>query len=61
MPTKKELDQELKDIKTKLKKLEKEVDSNFTLIGTSGKQLRKGCEDILGIFDQIIKKHKKIK
>lgn len=61
MPTKKELDQEYKDIKKKLRLLEKEVNSNFDLITTSGKKLHQGCDQILNIFDKIIKKTNKIK
>tara|TARA_Y100000310_G_scaffold287351_1_gene312175 strand:+ start:308 stop:502 length:195 start_codon:yes stop_codon:yes gene_type:complete len=55
MVTKKEVNRELKDIKKKLNLLKKEIDTEIALVPTSGKKLNQGCNEILEIFDQMIK------
>ena len=61
MVTKKDVQLELKDIKKKLALLKKEIDNDLTLIPTTGKKLNQGCNEILELFDQILKTKKKIK
>jgi hypothetical protein len=53
--TKKDVELELKDIKKKLDMLKKEIDADFSLVHASGKKLNQGCNEILEIFDEILK------